>query len=155
MSRVGNKALKWAIRFTADRLIFITSLSETNSRSSRQEASRDLRNPTFLYHVHKNLPLNPLLCKLTAVSSVTPCFFNMIRRNDIITRTSKSRKWSIPLFFRTTFCRVFLFISCMLHAPSVSIPPCMALQPLLGSGLPQNTPQFFSIPNSSPPSSCS
>jgi len=83
--------------------------SKTNSRQARQQTSRGLRIPTFLYHVYKNLPWNPLLCRLTAVSSGTPYFYNMIHCDNIVPRTPKSRKWSIPLFFRITFCRLSHF----------------------------------------------
>ena len=113
MSIVGNKVLKRTYQIhcrSVDLPVPQRWLSsKTNSRAARQQTSRDLRIPTCRYHVHKNMPWNPFLWRLAAVNSGTPYFYNMIYCDNIVSRTPLSRKWSVPLFSKITFCRLSHF----------------------------------------------
>ena len=69
---------------------------------------------------------------------------------NYISLTKRKFWWFIcVVYFYNINKRLFLYAMCF-HSIS-----CMALQPLLGSGLPRKTLPFFSVFCSSPPSSCS
>jgi len=88
---------------------------DSNSHSACQEISRLLWNLRVHYHVHKNLPLLPLLSHINNVH-IFPHYFPKIHSNIIFPST--------PSYFLEDFwpkfCVHFSCFSCVLHAPPVS-----------------------------------
>jgi hypothetical protein len=52
---------------------------EATSRSATQEFTDILWNPKIHYHIHKSIPLIPILTQLNPVHATSFCFYNIIK----------------------------------------------------------------------------
>jgi len=71
------------------------------------------------YHAHKGLTLDPILRQTNSVHILTPYFFPY-SLNIIFPSMSRPPKQSSLQVFQLEFCVLFLFLLCILHAPSIS-----------------------------------
>jgi hypothetical protein len=94
---------------------------ETYSHSASQKTHQVLWNPKVYYHVHKSLPLVPILSQILPVHT-SPIYFSMIHSN-IFLSLSRSSKWSLPFGSSNKNFTCIFHLSHACHMPCISHPP--------------------------------
>jgi hypothetical protein len=93
-------------------------------KATRRSASREflniLLNPKFHYHVHKGLPLVPVLSRMNVIYNTTSYSSN-INYNIILRSTSTSSQWALSLWLSH---RNLLCFPLTISLSSMSASPC-------------------------------
>jgi hypothetical protein len=97
-----------------------TSSLEANSHSASQEIPRLLWHPKVHYHVHKSLPLVPVLNHMLPVHTFSNYFPN-IHSNTVFTFTLRSSAFSSFHIFQPNYCNNFstphaCYMNCTSHS---------------------------------------
>jgi len=91
---------------------------EVDSHSAKQEITHLLWNPKVHYHVHKSMPLVPLLSQMHPVHTF-PSYFPKIHSVIFLPSTPRFFKWSLPFRFPDqNFVCIFLspiHVTCLIH----------------------------------------
>jgi hypothetical protein len=91
------------------------SLWKANSCLASQENPCLLWNPNVRYHVHKSLPLVPVLSQMHPVHTLIPCL------RSIVILSSHLHQWSLPFRFSVyNFVYISQCFPCVLHAVPIS-----------------------------------
>jgi hypothetical protein len=94
-----------------------TAMSTSNLIHSAEKFSGFCGTRRFITHVHKNLPLDPILSHMNIVHTLTS-YFQHIYLNIIFPSVLRSPKWPLPFRFYNKSLYAFLFSLVLTTCPT-------------------------------------